>query len=269
MADSEKIGSLSHEESPILVEKRGNIQIITMNRPKAGNSVNGPLAEQLNAALNQAERDDSVFAVILTGGGSKVFCAGADVKYMAEFGADGLKIEGHGFAGLTERLFPKPLICAINGAAMGGGFEMALACDLIVAAEHAKFALPEVKLGILAAGGGPIRVMRSIPKAMALELLMTGEPVSANRALEIGLINRVVPAEELIDAAIALAEKVIANAPLAVKGTKELAYKSVDMDIAEAFELSNKIRDRIRLSEDSKEGSLAFREKRKPVWKNR
>ena len=257
------------EEPAVLVEKRGKIQIITLNRPKAGNTVNGDLAQGLDAALNAAEEDDDIFAVILTGAGSKIFCAGADVKYMAQYGPAGMKIPGHGFGGLVERYFSKPLICAVNGAAMGGGLEMALACDLIVAAENAKFALPEVKLGILAAGGGPIRIMRSVHKAIALEMLLTGEAVKAQRALEIGLINQVVPAEELMDAAITLAERVTANAPIAVRGTKELAYKSVEMDIPEAFELSNVIRDKIRESEDSKEGSLAFREKRAPVWKNR
>lgn len=268
MADEGKLSQVA-EEPVVLVEKRGNIEIITLNRPKAGNSVNGDLAQALDTALNHAEEDDKVFAVVLTGAGNRVFCAGADVKYMAQNGAAGTKIPGHGFGGLTERYFSKPLICAVNGAAMGGGLEMALVCDLIVAAEHAKFGFPEVKLGIIAAGGGPIRIMRSLNRAMAMELLLTGEGISAERAKEIGLINRAVPAEALMDTAIGLAEKIAENAPLAIRGTKELACKSVDMEVEEAFELSNTIRDRVRASEDTKEGSLAFREKRAPVWKNR
>lgn len=257
------------EEPVVLVERRSKVEIITLNRPAAGNSVNGDLARALDGVLNEAEEDPDIFSVVLTGSGSKIFCAGADVKYMAAFGAAGTKIPGHGFAGLIERFFSKPLICAVNGAAMGGGLEMALSCDLIVAAEHARFGLPEVKLGILAAGGGPIRLMRSVNKAIALEMLLTGEAVCAQRALEIGLINQVVPAVELLDAAVALAERITANAPLAVKGVKELAYRSVDMDLGQAFLLSNSIRDRLRETEDSREGSLAFREKRAPVWKNR
>ena len=257
------------EEPVVLYETRGHVAIITLNRPKAGNSVNPDLAQALDAALNAADADDNIFAAVLTAAGEKIFCAGADLKYMAQHGAEAMRVEGHGFAGLIERWFSKPLICAVNGAAFGGGCEMALACDLIVAAEHARFGQPEVKRGILAAGGGPIRLMRSVPRAIALELLFTGAGISAQRALEIGLINRVVPAEQLMDAALALAEEIAANAPIALRGTKELAYKSVDMELSEAFALSNQIRDRVKQSEDSKEGPRAFAEKRDPVWKNR
>ena len=257
------------DEPVILVERKNKIEIITLNRPKAGNSIDGELAQALNNALNQAEKDPEVYAVILTGAGSKVFCAGADVKYMAKYGAEGTKIQGHGFGGLTERFFAKPLICAVNGAAMGGGLELALACDIIIAAEHAKFGFPEVKLGIIAAGGGPIRIMRSVSRAIALELLFTGDGISAQRALEIGLINRVAASENLLDQTLELVERIANNAPIAVRGTKELACKSIDLDLEDAFKLSNSIRDRVRESEDSKEGSLAFREKRTPVWKNR
>ncbi len=266
--DTEKKDILQ-EEPVVLAEKREHVLIITLNRPKAGNSVNGELAKGLDDALNRAEEDPEVFAVILTGAGDRVFCAGADVKYMAQFGPAGIKIPGHGFGGLTERYFSKPLICAVNGAAMGGGLEMALSCDLIVAADHARFGFPEVKLGIIAGGGGPIRIMRSLNRATAMELLMTGEAISAQRALEIGLINRVSPLESLMDSAMELAALIVRNAPIAVRGTKELACRSVDMDFSEAFVLSNEIRDRVRASEDASEGSLAFREKRAPVWKNR
>lgn len=263
------IPAVSAEEPAVLSEIRNHVMIITLNRPKAGNSVNPDLAWGLENALNMAEADPEVFAVILTGAGEKIFCGGMDLKYLAQYGNQGVYIGDHGMAGFIERWFSKPIICAVNGAAMGGGCEFALACDLIVAAENAKFGQPEVKRGILAAGGGPIRLMRGIPKAIALELLYTGEPISAQRALEIGLINQVVPADKLMDAAMALAERIIVNAPIAVKGTKELAYKSMDMDIEEAFALSGKIRDRIYKSEDSKEGPRAFAEKRPPVWKNR
>lgn len=257
------------EEPAVLTEMRGNVMIITLNRPKAGNSVNPDLAYGLEDALNMAEADPKVYAVILTGSGSKIFCGGMDLKYLAQYGNQGVYIGEHGLAGFIERWFSKPIICAVNGAAMGGGCEFALACDLIVAADNARFGQPEVKRGILAAGGGPIRLMRSIPKAIALEMLFTGEPISAQRALEIGLINQVVPGDELIDAALAMAARITCNAPIAVKGTKELAYKSYSMDVEEAFALSGRIRDRIYKSEDSKEGPRAFAEKRVPVWKNR
>lgn len=267
--DNQEVNAAIIEEPAVLSEKRGHVMLITLNRPKAGNSVNPDLAWGLENALNMAEADPEVFAVVLTGSGSKIFCGGMDLKYLAAHGNQGVYIGEHGLAGFIERWFSKPIICAVNGAAMGGGCEFALACDLIVAAENAKFGQPEVKRGILAAGGGPIRLMRSVPKAIALELLLTGDPISAQRALEIGLVNKVVPVEELIPAALELAERITVNAPIAVKGTKELAYKSIDMDVKEAFELSGKIRDRIYKSEDSKEGPRAFAEKRAPVWKNR
>lgn len=268
MTDEETVGERI-DAPAVLTEIRDNVMIITLNRPKAGNSVNPDLAYGLEDALNMAEANPQIYAVILTGAGNKIFCGGMDLKYLAQYGNQGVYVGEHGLAGFIERWFSKPIICAVNGAAMGGGCEFALACDLIVASENAIFGQPEVKRGILAAGGGPIRLMRSIPKAIALEMLFTGEPISAHRALEIGLVNQVVPGHELMEAALALAARITCNAPIAVKGTKELAYKSYSMDTKEAFELSGKIRDRIYKSEDSKEGPRAFAEKRAPVWKNR
>lgn len=257
------------EEPAVLTEVSNRIMIITLNRPKAGNSINPDMAWGLENALNMAEADPDIYAVILTASGNKIFCGGMDLKYLSQYGNQGVYIGDHGLAGFIERWFSKPIICAVNGAAMGGGCEFALACDLIVASETARFGQPEVKRGILAAGGGPIRLMRSIPKAAALEMLLTGDPISAQRALELGLINAVAPADKLLETAISLAERVIVNAPIAIKGTKELAYKSWNMSIPDAFDLSGKIRDRIYKSEDSKEGPRAFAEKRAPVWKNR
>lgn len=256
-------------ENVVLTEKRGRILIITLNRPQAGNSINPAVAQALDTALNDAEADNEVYAVILTGAGNKIFCGGMDLKYMAQHGAEGVVIEGHGFAGLTERFFSKPLICAVNGFALGGGTEFALACDIIIAAEHAKFGLPEVKRGILAGAGGPIRLIRSVPKAMAMEILMTGDHVTAQRALEIGLINAVVPADQLIDEAVKMAERIVCNAPLSVRGAKELAYKSYDMTLEDAFKLNIEIGTRVGLSEDAQEGPRAFAEKRAPQWKGR
>lgn len=257
------------EEPAVLVERKGKVMVITLNRPKAGNSVNPDVTYGLENALNLAEADPDVYVVILTGAGEKIFCGGMDLKHMAQFGNKGVTIEGHGFAGFAERWFSKPLICAVNGSAMGGGTEFALACDIIVAADHAKFGLPEVKRGILAAAGGPIRLMRSVPRAIAMEMLFTGDPITAQRAYEVGMVNQVVPREELMNAAMTMAERIIANAPIPVKGAKELAYKSYNMDMDDAFALSLKIKNRVYTSDDSKEGPKAFAEKRAPVWKNR
>lgn len=256
-------------EPAVLVERKGKVMIITLNRPSAGNSVNPDVAYGLENALNIAEADPDVYVVILTGAGPKIFCGGMDLKHLSKYGNKGVLIEGHGFAGFAERWFSKPIICAVNGSAMGGGTEFALACDLIVAADHAKFGLPEVKRGILAGAGGPIRLMRSVPKAIAMEMLLTGDAITAQRALEVGMINRVVPYEELMDAAMALAERIIVNAPIPVRGAKELAYKSFNMDMDDAFALSHKIKNRVYQSEDSAEGPRAFAEKRPAVWKNR
>ena len=257
------------EEPAVLVERKGKVMVITLNRPKAGNSVNPDVTYGLENALNLAEADPDVYVVILTGAGEKIFCGGMDLKHMAQFGNKGVNIEGHGFAGFAERWFSKPLICAVNGSAMGGGTEFALACDIIVAADHAKFGLPEVKRGILAAAGGPIRLMRSVPRAIAMEMLFTGDPITAQRAYEVGMVNQVVPREELMNAAMTMAERIIANGPIPVKGAKELAYKSYNMDMDDAFALSLKIKNRVYTSDDSKEGPKAFAEKRAPVWKNR
>lgn len=269
MTDAEVLKEQPAEQPAVLVEHKGKVMVVTLNRPTAGNSVNPDVAYGIENALNMAEADPEVYVVILTGAGSKIFCGGMDLKHMAQFGNKGVLIEGHGFAGFAERWFSKPIICAVNGSAMGGGTEFALACDIIIAADHAKFGLPEVKRGILAAAGGPIRLMRSIPRAIAMEMLLTGDAITAQRALEIGMVNRVVPYEQLMDAAMEMANRIIVNAPIPVKGAKELAYKSFNMDMENAFELSAKIKNRVYQSEDSKEGPRAFAEKRPAVWKNR
>ena len=259
----------SENEPVLLTERRGDILILTINRPSAGNSVNPELAKSLDDALNYAEEDDGVHCVILTAADKKIFCSGMDLKYLALHGTEGTVFPGHGFAGLTERDFPKPLICAVNGYALGGGTELALCCDLIIASEHAKFGLPEVKRGIIAAMGGPIRLMRAIPRAAAMELLLTGDAISASRALELGLINRVVPSEQLLDEAVAMAERICCNAPLSVRGTKEIALKTYGLSIEDAFKVSKQISARVGATEDAKEGPRAFAEKRPPVWKGR
>ncbi len=174
-------------------EKEGEILIITLNRPQAGNSVNGEVATLIDEAVTRAEQDPEIKAVILTGAGDKIFSGGFDLKFLAAHGKEAAKAVSkgdRGFAGITQRKSPIVLICAVNGKCMGGGTEMALACDFIIAAEHATLGLPEVKLGIFGAAGGPIRLARQLPRAIALEMALTGEPISAQRAYEVGMVSR-------------------------------------------------------------------------------
>lgn len=256
-------------EPELLEERIGHIMVLTLNRPKAVNAISPQITQLLDDALNRAEEDDGVFVVVLTAAGDRVFCAGLDLKHLAEHGDADFIAGDNGFAGIAERVFSKPIICAVNGACMGGGTEIALSCDLIVAAENARFALPEVKRGILAAAGGPIRIMKSIPRTAALEMLFTGEPLSAQRAYDLGLVNKVVPLANLREEALALAEQIAANAPLAVQATKLLAYASTTLEIDDAFALSKKLGAKVMASEDAQEGPRAFLEKRAPVWQGK
>jgi enoyl-CoA hydratase/carnithine racemase len=180
-----------------------------------------------------------------------------------------MSTERGGFAGIVKRQFPKPLIAAVNGTALGGGFEIALSCDLIVAAEGAVFGLPEVKRGLIAGAGGLIRVGRMLPRQLALEIAMTGEPISAKRAQEVGLVSRVMPAGALLDTALALAEQVAANGPLAVRLSKELVDVAPDLTMDEAWARNDAYGQQIMGSEDMREGLRAFAEKRRPNWKGR
>lgn len=245
------------------VERRGPVTIVTINRPKAANSLDGPTMSGIGYAFQEAEQDAEVRAVVLTAAGDRIFCAGMDLKaFLAEGGLD---VPGPGLDIFTRRVFPKPVIGAINGAAVGGGFELALACDLLVASETAKFGLPEVSRGLIAAGGGT-RLAQRIPLALALELGLTGALVSADRVREIGLVNRVVPAADVLDAALELAGQIAANGPLAVSVTKKLIVEELpagDWDgLAETVAP-------VFASEDAREGARAFAEKRTPNWVGR
>ena len=263
---------MAENEALILREQRGKILIITINRPAKGNSVLPEMAVLMDQYLNEAEKDDSVAAVILTAAGGKCFCGGMDLKFLNEH-PDRLHetwAGDHGWFGITERYFEKPLIAAVNGAALGGGTEISLACDLIVASETAKFGLPEVKRGIFAGAGGPIRLAKQLPRAYALEMVMTGDGITAQRAKEIGMVTQVVPADQVLDAAIALAERIVCNAPLCVKATKAIVYKSLEVSQEEAFRFSDDLFwNKIMPSADAKEGPKAFAEKREPNWQGR
>ncbi|WP_082966943.1 crotonase/enoyl-CoA hydratase family protein [Mycobacterium sp. 852002-51163_SCH5372311] len=256
-----------------LVEHRGNVMVITINRPEARNAVNAAVSIALGNALEQAQNDPEVRAVVITGAGDKSFCAGADLKAIAR--RENLYHPDHGewgFAGYVHHFIDKPTIAAVNGTAFGGGTELALASDLVVADERAQFGLPEVKRGLIAAAGGVFRIMNQLPRRVAMELLLTGDPLSASDALQWGLINQVVKDGSVLDAALELAARVTVNAPLSVQASKRIAYGVDDGVIADeeaGWERTmREMRSLIR-SEDAREGPLAFAEKRQPVWKAR
>ena len=255
-----------------LTERRGNVLIITLNRPEARNAVNSALSTAVGDALQEAQDDPEVRAVVITGAGES-FCAGADLKAISR--RENLFHPDHsdwGFAGYVHHYIDKPTIAAVNGTALGGGSELALASDLVVAEERAKFGLPEVKRGLIAAAGGVFRIVDHLPRKVAMELILTGEPMSSADALEWGLVNQVVPDGTAVDAALALAERITVNAPLAVWASKRVAM-GVDDGVITGDEpgwarTMREIGTLIR-SEDAKEGPLAFAEKRQPVWKAR
>jgi enoyl-CoA hydratase len=199
----------------------------------------------------------------LTGAGDKAFSAGMDLK---AFAAGEFPITDKGFGGITERDFPKPLIAAANGAALAGGFEILISCDMVVAAEHAKFGIPEAARGLIAGGGGLIRLPKRIPLAVAYEMALTAEPIDAHRAYELGLVNRVVPGEKVLDEAVALAERIAKNAPLAVRTSKYVMKKSRELSEEECWLLNTEAFGIIGRSSDAMEGAVAFAEKREPNW---
>ncbi|MGV0788690.1 crotonase/enoyl-CoA hydratase family protein [Mycolicibacterium sp. XJ2] len=253
-----------------LTERRGNVMLITINRPEARNAVNSAVSTAVGDALQQAQDDSEVRAVVITGAGES-FCAGADLKAIAR--RENLFHPDHaewGFAGYVRHYIDKPTIAAVNGTALGGGTELALASDLVIAEERAKFGLPEVKRGLIAAAGGVFRIVDHLPRKVAMELLFTGEPMSSADALKWGLINRVVPDGTAVEAALELAERITSNAPLAVWASKRVAM-GVDDGVITGDEdgWSRTMREisTVLRSEDAKEGPLAFAEKRQPVWK--
>jgi crotonobetainyl-CoA hydratase len=262
----------SNDEPAALVELRGNVQLITINRPKARNAVNSAVSGAVGTALEQAEKDPDVRVIVITGTGTASFCAGADLKAISR--GESTQAPGRedwGFAGFVKHYVNKPTIAAVNGTALGGGCELALSADLIVAAERASFGLPEVKRGLLAGAGGVFRLPAQIPQRLAMEMIVTGDPVSARRALELGLINQVTSGS-VVEAALALAERISVNAPLSVQASKRIAYGVIGgsrVDEASKWDLTANEWSSLAQSEDAKEGPLAFAEKRDPIWKAR
>lgn len=250
----------------VLVDITNGIMTITMNRPEARNAINGDAARGIAAALEQLDSDDSVRVGILTGAGG-TFCSGMDLKGFLT--GDLPSVEGRGFGGLTESLPRKPLIGAIEGYALAGGCEMALSCDMLVAAETSKFGIPEVKRGLVAAAGGLMRLPRQIPQKIAMELALTGDFMSAQRAADLGLVNRIVAEGNALEAAKELAAAINANGPLAVAVSKQVVLQSADWSSSEMFDKQNAIAVPVFSSEDAIEGAAAFAEKRAPNWKGK
>lgn len=247
---------------PVLTEVRGNVLIVTLNRPEAKNAANKALAEGVAAAMDRLDSDNDLRVGIITGAGG-TFCSGMDLKgFLA---GETPHVPGRGFAGLTEAPPAKPLIAAVDGYALAGGFEIALACDLIVANKDSKFGIPEVKRGLAAAAGGLVRLPRQIPQRLALELALTGEFVSAQRAYEMGLINRVVDGVAL-EGALQLAEAISANGPLAVAASKKVIREQQDWSQAEQWKNQYALTAAVFTSSDAREGAAAFAQKRAPNW---
>jgi len=248
------------------VERSGHIAVVTINRPEARNAINPEVARGLAGAFTEIERDPDIWISILTGAGDIAFCAGADLKAVAAGLVDQLSVAPGGFGGFVQFPREKPVIAAVNGIAVAGGCELVLASDLTVATEHATFGLPEVTRGIIAAAGGVFRLPLRIPHAIAIELILTGDQISASEALQWGLINRVVPAGSSLGAAEDLAMRICRNGPLAVRESLAVARKARDLTEATAWDVMLAARRRVFATNDATEGPLAFIEKRDPVW---
>ena len=250
----------------VLVERRNGVQIITINRPEAKNALNATVARGVADAVDELDASDDLRVGVLTGAGG-VFSAGMDLKAFLK--GESPSIEGRGLCGITITPPRKPLIGAVEGWALAGGFELLLACDLVVAAETAKLGVPEVKRSLVAGAGGAFLLPRRVPFAVAMEMLLTGDPITAARAAEVGLVNRVVPEGKALESAIELAAAIAENGPLAVAATKRIARSSADWKLEEGWKRQTEIMTPVFNSEDAKEGAAAFAEKRRPVWKGR
>lgn len=254
----------------ILYEVRdAHIAIITLNRPDKRNAVNGALAEALGHVVAETERDPAIRVVVLASSKDDIFCAGADLGEIARGNGRALFLKDSGFAGIVDAVRTKPWIGAITGPALAGGCEIALCCDMIVASDAARFGLPEVKRGLFAAAGGAHRLPRALPRNIALELIATGEPLDAARAYALGFVNHLVPTDQAVPTALALAATIAANAPVSVVESMKLARIAAEHSDAELRTLSAEITRLVMRTEDSREGPLAFVEKRAPVWQGR
>lgn len=260
----------THAEGPVTLTRHAeHVVVVTLNRPDARNAINPEVTQRLDEIVQGLEAEDEVWAVILTGAGASIFSAGADLKEVAESGFGSLYTERGGFAGFSFAERRKIWIAAVEGFALAGGFELALACDMVVAGESAQFGLPEVGVGLAAAAGGVYRLPRALPRTLAIELIATTDRLPAQRAQAFGLINRVVSDGLALETATALAERICKNAPLAVQESVALARKAFDMTDHELAVASVEAQSRLSVTEDFSEGPRAFIEKRAPIWKGK
>jgi enoyl-CoA hydratase len=251
---------------PVLTERRDNVLLITLNRPEVRNAVNAALAAGVAGALDELDADDGLSVGVLTGAGG-FFCAGMDLGAFVR--GESPYFGDRGFAGIAQRASRKPLIAAIEGFAVAGGMEIALACDLIVAAKGAKMGIPEAKRSLVAAGGALLRLPRRMPYHAVMELALTGDPFPADRFYELGLVNRLVEPGSAVDSAIELATQLSKNGPLALAASKQILQEQFDWSSADMWDKQRAITAPVMTSEDAKEGASAFKEKRAAVWKGR
>lgn len=251
---------------PVLTEARDGILLVTLNRPEQRNAIDGATARGIAAALDRLDATPELRAGVLTGAG-KGFCAGMDLKAFVR--GELPSTPGRGFAGIVERPPDKPLIAAVEGFAVAGGLEVALSCDLIVAARGAKLGIPEVRRGLVAAAGALLRLPQRIPYHVAMELALTGEPIAAERAAQLGLVNRLAEPGEALAAACELAAAIVANGPLALAASKRILVEAPGWPADERWARQAEVVAPVRGSEDAREGALAFAEKRPPVWRGR
>jgi enoyl-CoA hydratase/carnithine racemase len=260
------------DEPEVVTERRGAVLVIRINRPEARNALNGAVMAGVGKGIIQAEEDPEIRAIVLTATGDRAFCGGMDLAAFASGNMGGNPDDAAGMARfgpfMNRGECSIPVICAANATAVAGGFELAMACDMIIAAEGSKFGLPEVKRGLFAAGGGMFLAKR-IPLAKALELTLTGDYIEAEEAVRLGLVNKVVPADQVLDAALEIANKIAANGPLGVAATKELVRMAANKPADEVWKVHAERQSTVFASEDAREGATAFIEKRDPVWKGK
>ncbi len=257
---------MTESEAAVLTNRRRRVLVITINRPDQRNAINAAVAAGMAGALDELDAAPDLSIGVLTGAG-RGFCAGMDLK--AFVAGESAHVADRGFAGITQRASVKPLIAAIEGFAVAGGLEVALACDLIVAARGARLGIPEVKRSLVASGGALLRLPRMLPRNVTMELALTGDPIAAERGYELGLVNRLTEPGQALEAALELAEAIAENAPLALAASKRILTESVDWPETEFWTRQEEIAGPVTASEDAREGATAFAEKRAPVWKGR
>ncbi|HEY5731159.1 MAG TPA: enoyl-CoA hydratase-related protein [Anaerolineales bacterium] len=249
----------------ILTEKRGRVGLIALNRPEALNALNNQLLNEMMDALDTFDKDESIGAMVITGN-EKVFAAGADIKEMSGKSARAMKEDDHVAVFAKIRLVEKPVIAAVSGWALGGGSEIALSCDMIVASESAKFGQPEINIGVIPGAGGTQRLTHTVGKVLAMEMILNNRTLSAEEALHYGFVNRVVPISDFLNEALKLADEIASRAPLAVRAAKKMINAAYDISLTNGLAEEKQAFYELIGTEDQKEGMKAFVEKRKPIW---